>query len=493
MKLRELVGTGLGGTLLGVVAILLLCTAGGASVQAAAGDDTTVSQQTPQASGRLSLPAVFNSSIPPSQQLCRLGVGGTALIAEYPVRPLKLGWYLDWQVTAKPARPDGIGYLPMIRLSQSGLDSYSSTPSVTEVPALVAARRGAVWVIGNEPDRVSWQDSLEPAVYAHAYHDLYGVIKQTDPTARVAIAGLVEPTPLRLQYLDMILQAYRSLYGVAMPIDVWTMHAFVLRERSCVAYPDDCWGAEIPPGIPATEGMLYTIEDHDRLDLFKGFITSFRQWIADRGYQNRPLLITEFGILMPADYGFDAARVNSFMQGASEFLASASGPTGYARDENRLVQGWAWYSLDDPMSNGFLFDQSTHQRTVFGDKFVALASAMHGDVNLRPFSATATRTGSGTGEKVTLAVTVANSGNSAIPGAFSVRIYHGNPSSGLTPIATEPWVYALEGCGATFTVSTTWTGAPASAADLWVVVDPANLVPERNESDNGLGFTLPAR
>ncbi len=451
-----------------------------------------VGSQAPQATVRLSLPMVFNAAMPPSQQLCRLGVGGTSDIANYGIRPLKLGWYLDWTVTSQPARPDGIRYLPMVRLSQVGPDAYASFPSTAQLAALVRQQPGATWVIGNEPDRVAWQDSLEPGPYAHAYHDLYAVIKQNDPTAKVASAGIVQPTPLRLQYLDMILQAYQARYGAPMPVDVWTIHAFILQERSCVAFPSDCWGAEIPPGVPATEGMLYRIEDHDRLDIFKGFITTFRQWMSDRGYRNRPLLITEFGILMPADYGFDVARVNNFMQGAFDFLTSAAGTTGYPPDENRLVQGWAWYSLQDPQSNGSLFSAATHQRTAFGDKFSALAQGIRGDVNLRPVTATATRTGNGSSAKVTLAVTVANSGNSAPPAAFNVRIYRGNPASGGTPVGADAWTAALDGCGATITLSTTWSGAPATAEQLWAVVDPSGMIDERNESDNSLMFTLPA-
>lgn len=468
-----------------LLACLTLCVV---SVQAA----PAAMAQAPQPQGRLLLPILANSAIPASQKLCRLGIGGTSAIAAYPIRPLRLGWYLDWTTTQNPAQPDGATYHPMIRLSQIGTDAYASEPTAEQLAHIVAGRPGALWFIGNEPDRRYYQDSIEPQIYARAYHDLYAVIKQADPTAQVAIGAIVQPTPLRLQYLDMVLQAYETFYGrpapgePAMPIDVWNIHAFILRERSSEL--PDSWGADIPPGIAALEGMLYEIDDHDSLVIFKDFIGTFRQWMADRGYRNRPLIITEFGILWPEDYGagFGPARVNTFMRGTFEFLNSATGPNGYPPDKNRLVQSWAWYSLTDGY-NGMLFDPSTQQRTVFGDHFAALAAEIPGDANLQPVRALATRKGAG---HVTLSVTVANNGNSAIPGMFGVKFYRGNPLQGGTPVGAEQFVHVLEGCGTASTVTVDWPGAPGSQVDLWAIIDPGNLVAERDEADNTLVFTL---
>ena len=98
----------------------------------------------------------------------------------------------------------------------------------------------------------------------------------------------MQPTPLRLQYLDMVLDSYRARYGQPMPVDVWNIHAFILNERSCTYFPEDCWGADVPPGIDVPEGMRYGIQDNDNLVIFKQFIVDFRQWMADRGYQGTP-------------------------------------------------------------------------------------------------------------------------------------------------------------------------------------------------------------
>src|SRR5439155_13213677 len=54
--------------------------------------------------------------------------------------------------------------------------------------------------------------------------------KAHDPSAQVANAGLVQVTPGRLQYLELMWNAYRALYATAMPVDVWNMHIYVLPE-----------------------------------------------------------------------------------------------------------------------------------------------------------------------------------------------------------------------------------------------------------------------
>jgi hypothetical protein len=60
------------------------------------------------------------------------------------------------------------------------------------------------------------------------------------------------------------------------------------------------------------------------------------------------LIVTEYGILMPADYGFPSNRVQGFMLDTFEFFRSAADPAlGYPEDGYRLVQRWCWYSLAD--------------------------------------------------------------------------------------------------------------------------------------------------
>jgi len=83
----------------------------------------------------------------------------------------------------------------------------------------------------------------------------------------------------------------------------------------------------------------------DDLDLFRQQIVAFRRWLAGHGQQEKELIVTEFGLLMPAEYGFPPAQVEAFMVGAFEYLRTAADPAlGPAADGYRLVQRWCWFS-----------------------------------------------------------------------------------------------------------------------------------------------------
>jgi len=194
---------------------------------------------------------------------------------------------------------------------------------------------------------VIWQDAITAEEYACTYHDLYQLIKAADPQAQIAVAGVAQATPLRLAYLDRVLSTYQTAYGEPMPVDWWTVHGFVLREES------GSWGVEIPPGFTVQYGQRYEIEDHASIDLFKKQILAFRAWMEKNGYRNKPLALTEFGILMPQDYGFPTELVQQYMRDSFTWLASATDASiGQPQDGNHLVQRWAWFSLSDPFYPG---------------------------------------------------------------------------------------------------------------------------------------------
>ena len=265
----------------------------------------------------------------------RLGVGSSLVPVTKDIADrLGFGWYLDWRLTPDGFRAPGLEYVPTIRLKEG-----QPIPDRQRLLAAVEALPGALWLIGNEPD-VKWQDNISPDVYARVYHDLYTLLKGLDPSCQVAIGGMSQPTPLRIRYLDLILDAYQMRYGEPMPVDVWNVHAFILREER------DNWGVDIPPGMADQRGRLYEIADHDNITIFRQQIVDFRRWMKERGQQEKPLIVTEYGILMPADYGFSPQRVEHFMLDTFEFFRTAADPSlGYAADGGRLVQRWCWYSL----------------------------------------------------------------------------------------------------------------------------------------------------
>ncbi len=325
----------------------------------------TPRRASPAASGPIPSATVVSTAPPVSGGLLYRGLprwcvgvpGGP--ISRYNIQPLRLGWYLDWRARPDPPRPGGIEYAQMVRLIGGIL-----RPDRTAIAAIARANPGSLWLIGNEPD-VKWQDNVEPAVYARLYHEAYTAIKGADPSAVVAAGGIAQPTPLRLRYLDAVLAAYRGQFGVEMPADAWHVHNFILREER------GSWGVDIPPGLPDDRGMLREVNDSDDLEVFRQQIWGFRRWMAARGFRGRPLIVSEYGIPMPEDYGFPPERVLRFLRGTFEFFLTADDPSlGDPADGHRLVQRWCWYSLDASDAyypQGRLLDPQTGGWTAVGE------------------------------------------------------------------------------------------------------------------------------
>lgn len=348
-----------------------------------------------------SSPAYSDAVDTPPGARYRFGVGVTGEnIDQYDVGRIRAGWYVDWGAKEDPPRPAGMEYVQMVRLHQltecwpertpdrdacpyvvlpNGSYTYTLTSpnNRDEVVSIAQAKPGSLWLIGNEMDRRDWegggQDEMLPELYAEAYHELYHLIKDADPTAQVAIGGVIQPTPLRLDYLDIVWNTYEALYGEQMPVDVWNIHNMILREASCdVYYPWECFGAEIPPGIDADVGEWRSIQDADKMALFKEQIRDFRQWMKGKGEREKPLIISEYSVLYGEDYLFDYARVKKFLYATFDYMTTETdSELGYPEDDNKLVQRWAWYSLNDDAfgndpSHHHLFDPDTKRITQLG-------------------------------------------------------------------------------------------------------------------------------
>ncbi|HUT15109.1 MAG TPA: DNRLRE domain-containing protein, partial [Anaerolineae bacterium] len=287
----------------------------------------------------------------------RFGVDLTSefgVITDYDVASLHIAWYSDWASALDPLEPGGVEYVQALGVSNG------NGPSLASVGPKVDANPGSLWLIGNEPEcpYPPGGGNNTPEEYAQVYHELYTFIKGRDPSAQIAIGGVVQATPLRLEWLDRVLDHYQTTYGEAMPVDVWNIHNMILREKA------GDWGCGIPTGLTATTGVLYEIDDNDNVDYFIQHIVDFRTWMRDRGQRDKPLIITEYGVLMPELY-ISPERVNAYMDATFDYLLSAcDDDLGYPADENRLVQRWLWCSLNDqPYDfetargfNGALFD-----------------------------------------------------------------------------------------------------------------------------------------
>lgn len=321
------------------------------------------------------LPLIVRNHIAPAP-LWRFGAArARRSLLDYPqadIAGLRLGWYVDWTVTPDAPRPYGIEYIPTVRVKQwklldsstwttccvdcpyvqvGGRYTYTVSPSWEVIQTAARLNPGMLWVIGNEIERRDWgqgycarQDEILPEVYAVAYHETRQAILSVDSTARFAIGGVIQATPLRLQYLERVWSAYQQYYGELMPVDVWNVHAFVLQEKRGE------WGADIPAGLKDEAGMLYSVLDNREFSIAWEHIRAFREWMKQKGQQDKPLIITEYGVNMPPHYsGFSPEEVRDHFMYPSfqHFLNQTDTDIGYPDDGYRLVQRWNWYSLDD--------------------------------------------------------------------------------------------------------------------------------------------------
>lgn len=334
-----------------------------------------VASPTPRPS-RTPLPAAIAGQIDPAAYTNpplahRFGVsGGAGDVARAREVGLPITTFFNWRFAIEPPPLEGVIFWQTVRMFEG-----QWRWEWADIEAAVLANPGSVWIIGNEPD-VRWQDNTAPQRYAEMYHEAYHFIKERDPTAQVAIAGVAQATPLRLAYLDLVLATYQEKYGRPMPVDIWTIHNFILHEER------DSWGVDIPPGMDDDLARAYAIEDHDDMEIFARHLFDFREWMAARGYQDRPLALTEFGILMPVEYGFPQESNAEFMRQTFDFLLTAAGEHGYPQDDNRLVQWWFWYSLRDSPDyypTGNLYDRENHRLTLLGETFAGYLEQLLAD------------------------------------------------------------------------------------------------------------------
>lgn len=433
---------------------------------------------------------IINNGLPPE---CRFGVNVIQNPANLTMEKLRLGWYLNYNTNNSSLLANSMTYVPVIRLSQTGpnAEDYSYTPSGTDLLNAIAANPQADWLIGNEPDRIDFQDDIEPHVYAAAYAELYGIIKTADLSARIFAGTIVQPTPLRLQYLDKVLDSYKQQNsGAPMPVDGWSIHNFILNEVSCDYDPGNCWGADIPPGINANFGEIISIEDNDNINLFTQRIVNFRQWMADRGYGGLPLTVSEYGVLMPDYLGFDSNRVNTFMNATFDYMRTATDPVlGDPNDNYHLVQTWSWFSTGavGDQYNGYLFNGNAGvypwALSAMGQNYANYTKQLTPEIDLYPLAFTSFPASLTAPATVTLTAQVANSGTNVFAKNFVVRFYNGNPQNGGVQIGTEQSI-SLKGCGHNAQATVVWTNVPQGTYQLYVVVDANSGITEKNEQNN---------
>lgn len=510
-------------------------------------------------------PAYVDETLVPTN--CRYGVGYVPQFSDtLPWVPtLDAGWYINFYARHFGPRVRNSSFAPVIRVRQdkingARLPSFSFNPPLTYtyvddegrlrdgVGGLVAKNPGHFWIVGNEIDVDNdVQDNMMPAVYARAYHQAYHYIKKADPTAKVAVAGLSMMTPGRLQYMSIVWDTYKSLYGTDMPVDIWNMHLYILEERN-PSNPNQYGDGKIALGtdpaiakltsygrndvcpLPTAEDIpsndprqdVYCRSEHDSVRIFREQVYATRQWMKDRGQQNKPLLISEFSLLYPFLDGqpngsceflqdefqrcFSPQRVTKFFLDTITFMEETKVPDlGYPADEGRLVQQWLWFSIytfpewSGGSSNlirndyanfpagsaavltmtGQAFRQQATTRIGTANLVGGVASDIVGFVNMPDDKGSAVLTAS-----------FRNSGTKSIVAPVTVTFYS---DQALTkPIGSaiyDPNVYdAIAGCTwggrNSERVSISWSNLPVGTHKYWAKVNSNGAVEETNPNDN---------
>jgi hypothetical protein len=446
---------------------------------------------------------------------CRYGVAiwpDQALYFDI-VQNLYAGWYFDfWAHSPLDYVPES-EYVPLISVYQDrgGSDvcgpdyGYATNPPLGDgLRDLLLAYPGQLWIVGNEPDRTGQGDTC-PQQYAEAYHDVYYFIKEHDPTAQVAIAGLVEVTPGRLQYLDIVWNTYLEEYGRPIPVDVWTMHIYVLSETgdgdANIALGTDP-ALAIPFSFDCGDPETLCHAEHDDIDLFIEQVVMMREWMKARDQQDSPLLLTEYSLLKPYHYygtcedvqicppegvegcfcdenqeTFHAERVADFMEESFDFLLAARDPElGYPRDDYRLVQQWNWFSVEtDPPAAGHASNlaaaEASYALTIQGQRWRDYISVIPPEVNLELWSVppvVAVISAGGTAT-ATLSAEVVNNGNTVMGGQASVTFYRDVALA--EPVGTAT-LSELPGCARhAAVVTTTWENLGVGLHPFWVQID----------------------
>ncbi len=230
-----------------------------------------------------------------------------------------VAWYTDFGF----ASPSVAGY-ERAYLVRPGVNRAS-------LSRVAASHRGGWWSVGNEPNDL-FQDNQTPAEYAVFFRDTARALRQADATAHIMCAGIADAD---WRWADAFRTEYRKLTGRFPQVDAWNIHNYILGD------------------------------DQDPYDvgIFKQRIAAFRAWMNAIGEGDKPLILSEFGVLYGA--GCCERPVDPPERGVAFMVETV---TWLARGD--LVQGWAWFMTKsgEMMFNGDLYD-AEGQPTLFGQAY----------------------------------------------------------------------------------------------------------------------------
>jgi hypothetical protein len=337
------------------------------------------------------------------------------------------------------------------------------------------------------------------------YYELATLIRRLNPTARIAFGSIVQPTPIRLRYLErawieLVTQA-GSPVAASKLIDFWSIHGFILNEKV------NSWGTGIPPGFENDYNDAIEIVDYAdtySIEIFQQRVSAMRSWMVDIGERNKQLWITEYGSLFPPidpPGGPDYVNVSdvdtaAFMLATFNFMLSATDEqTGLPGDGNRLVQRWFWYSLNDHRYNfgGSVFDPDTgNLPTWVGQKFIEYQSLYPvqpdlypQSLSIAPISTNPERTLGNYRVRVAL-----GNNNFEDASCAQVWIYDGDPDNGGSLIAGPIPPSAIQSDNGSGIVNVYWKDVlPQMPHTLCVQVEAVGAA-DTNHGNNAACFSV---
>lgn len=280
------------------------------------------------------------------------------------------------------------------------IDHADKSPSLAEVTATRTPNATVAYDYVN-------QDGIAPEAYAVAYHDIRRLIKSIDPTALVAPGSVVMWSPARAAYYDRVIAEWDRRFGATegpFPADWWNVHNYKLNEYfwspHCAETPAPgvtptypaCSvvgtnisiplgfdtppppGSTQPPGQPTwtptptppgNQGIPgatatpwpYWVLDRGR---FKQQIVDFRKWLAARGYQNTPVIVSEYGQLIRSYFDLPTVA-GPYLDDIWQWMLGATDPQiGYPADGYHLVQRWVYFNAMAYSDPGFVYTTVTN-------------------------------------------------------------------------------------------------------------------------------------
>lgn len=251
-------------------------------------------------------------------------------------------------------------------------------------------------------------------------------------------------------------------------------------------------GGRFEDNDPLQARIVTSVDDHDNLDMIVQQIRDFRQWLADHGQRNKPLINTEYGILMPADVGFDYPRVRTFMLGSFDrFVNDLVDPNlGYPADGNRLLQEWFWWGLavdqfEGRAANSGLYNGRTFAIKPLGMDFANYVAPLKRDYrDMEAYSLALTPSWplfAGDPSLINLKAVVRNLGNRST-GPFQVTARLGNGTQ-ITNWTVPNLVKRFEP-GHSQELSYNWQTVITSNRTLRIIVDEPDQIVEPCDNSN---------